>query len=148
MILMLISAIFPIFSMRRDARRRFAKIASHGVTRLLLTSLSFRSRRRDDWRRFAGVVSCGFPKLMYGTYGIFCFRLDARGWFVFIVSYGVSMPLLSWFGIEVGVATIGVATLGVGFSASCLVEFLGLSSRKMASCVGVATPIVGDLVVG
>jgi hypothetical protein len=48
----------------------------------------------------------------------------------------------------VGVETIGVATLGVVLSASCLVAFLGSSAQNMASCVGVATLIVGDLVVG
>jgi hypothetical protein len=48
----------------------------------------------------------------------------------------------------VGVATIGVATLGVGMSASCLVALIGYSTQKMASSVGVATPIVGTLVVG
>jgi hypothetical protein len=41
---------------------------------------------------------------------------------------------------------MGVATLGIGFSASCLVAFLGSSAQKMASCVGVATPIVGACV--
>jgi hypothetical protein len=41
-----------------------------------------------------------------------------------------------------------VATLGVGLSASCLVTFLGSSPQEMASCVGVATPIVRALVVG
>jgi hypothetical protein len=46
----------------------------------------------------------------------------------------------------VGVATIDVATLGVGFSASRLVAFLGSSAQNMASCVGVSTPIVGALV--
>jgi hypothetical protein len=37
--------------------------------------------------------------------------------------------------------------LAVGFSASCLVAFPGSSAQKMASCMGVATPIVGTLVV-
>jgi hypothetical protein len=48
----------------------------------------------------------------------------------------------------VGVATVGVDTLDVCLSASCLAAFLGSSAQKMASCVGVATPIVGTLVVG
>jgi hypothetical protein len=47
----------------------------------------------------------------------------------------------------VGVATVGVATLSAGLSASCLVVFLGSSAQKMASCVGVATLIVGAVVV-
>jgi hypothetical protein len=48
----------------------------------------------------------------------------------------------------IGVATVVVATLGVGLSASCLVAFLSSFAQMMASCVGVATPIVGALVVG
>jgi hypothetical protein len=46
---------------------------------------------------------------------------------------------------------VGVATLGHTrrrFLASCLVAFLVLSALKMASCVGVETPIVEALVVG
>jgi hypothetical protein len=38
--------------------------------------------------------------------------------------------------------------LGVGLSASCIMAFLGSSAQKMASCVGVPTPIVWALVVG
>jgi hypothetical protein len=48
----------------------------------------------------------------------------------------------------VGVATVGVTTLGVDLSASCLVAFLGSSAQKMAFYDGVATPIVEALVVG
>jgi hypothetical protein len=51
------------------------------------------------------------------------------------------------FEFEVGVSTIGVATLDICFPASCLVEFLG-SSALWISCVGVATPIMAALVVG
>jgi hypothetical protein len=138
-------------------------------------------RRCDARRRFASVLSCVFTKLVYAICGIFGRRHDARCRFASIVSYSVSMLLLTWFGIEVGVATVGVATLsvdstkcrrvsrgsstiniwdivgvatvgvatlGVGLSASCLVALLGSSAQKMASCVGVAMPIVGVLVVG
>jgi hypothetical protein len=45
----------------------------------------------------------------------------------------------------VGIATIGVVTLGVGLSASCLVAFLGSSAQKIAFFVGIVTPIVEAL---
>jgi hypothetical protein len=46
-----------------------------------------------------------------------------------------------------GVAKNGDATLGVGFLAWCPLASLDRSAQKMASCVGVATAIVGALVV-
>jgi hypothetical protein len=55
----------------------------------------------------------------------------------------------SWGSPALNIASLGgVATLGVGLSASCLAAFLGSSAQNMASCVGVATPIVGALVLG
>jgi hypothetical protein len=84
---------------------------------------------------------------MYATYGIFCWRLDARFGFVSIVSHGVLMLLLASFGIDVGVATVGVATLGVGLSTSCPVAFLGSCGQELAYCVSVATSIFGALIV-
>jgi hypothetical protein len=80
---------FPIFFMRRDARRRFDRIVSHDVPRLLFASFTFRCsrrdvRRRDALRRFS--ASCP------------------------VASRGSPAPNLASFG---SVRTIGVATLAL-----------------------------------
>jgi hypothetical protein len=98
---------------RRDGPRRFASVVSCGFSSFVYIIYGILSRRCDARRQFANVLSCSFTKLMYALYGIFCRRLDARCRVLSIVSYGVSM-LLAWFGIEVGVATVSVATLSVG----------------------------------
>jgi hypothetical protein len=109
---------------RRDGWRRFYSVLSCGLLWFMYIVYGIlnphrHDRHRDARRRFASVFSCAFTKLMYATNGMFCRRLDARCPFVSIVSHGVSMLLLAWFGIEVGVATVVVATLSVSSSMSC-----------------------------
>jgi hypothetical protein len=116
-------ALYEILS-RRDDRRQFSSVVSCAFPRLMYIIYGILSPRRDDRRRdvrrrFISVLSCAFTKLMHAIYGILCRRLDARRQFVGVKSYGVSMLLLAWFGIEVGVATVGVATLSVGSIMSC-----------------------------
>jgi hypothetical protein len=111
-ILRLISAIFLIFSMRRDARNRFARIVSHGVPKLLLASFTFRSRRRDvrcrdARRRFFNVVSMSSRVSSLANLCVCYSTLN-------MVSYVAS------------VAT-GVATLLVGSPASCHMASEGFS---------------------
>jgi hypothetical protein len=113
-----------ILSRLRDDRRchawrHFATVLSCGFPGFMHAVYGISCRRRGGRRRFASVFSCAFTKLMYAICGIFCRRLDARCRFVGIVSYGVSMLLLAWFGFEVGVSTVGVATLSVGSIMSC-----------------------------
>jgi hypothetical protein len=126
-------ALYGILSLRRwDDRRRFAIVVSFGFSRLMCIIYGILSPRRDDrcgnaGRRFANVLSCAFSNLMYAIYWIICRCLDARCRFVTIVSYVVSMLLLAWFGIEVGIATVHVATLSVGSIMSCRRASRGLS---------------------
>jgi hypothetical protein len=82
--------------------------------------LSSPSDRRCDARRwFASVLSCAFAKFMFAIFGILCRRLNAWCRFVIIVSYGVSTVLMVWFGIEIGIPTVGVAKLSVRSIMSC-----------------------------
>lgn len=45
-----------------------------------------------------------------------------------------------------GVEAVGVATFGVGLSASLLIVFLRSSAQNWTSCFGMSNPIFGDLV--
>lgn len=49
--------------MRRDARRRYVRIVTHGFPRLLLASFSFESRRHDTGHRFSDFVLERISKL-------------------------------------------------------------------------------------
>jgi hypothetical protein len=63
-------------SLRRDVRRRFVRIVSHGVPRLLFASFIFRRRCR-----FSNVVSSGIPRLTFDMYGFFWRRRFSIGVF-------------------------------------------------------------------
>lgn len=68
-------AIFPSFTVRRDTVPVFARIVSHCVPWLLLTSFQFRSwrwnvRRTDVGRRFASTMPNGIPRLFLVWFGV------------------------------------------------------------------------------
>jgi hypothetical protein len=126
-------ALCGILSHFREDRWRFSSIISCGLPRPIYTLYM------GPWVHVVtlDVSSCAFTKLMFAIYGIFYRRLDARCRFVSIVSYGVSMLLLAWFGIEVGVATVGVATLSasvrcrvVGNPEAYLLYIYGIFRRR------------------
>jgi hypothetical protein len=130
-----ISAIFPIFFMRRDARRRFARIVSHGVSTLLLVQLHSED---DAQRRLLNFVSSGIPRLTCTKHGVFLWRHDGwrrNSWRWFPTS-SQGAPALN-------MASFGVATPDVGFPTSCPMAFRGSFVPNVASCVGVATLGVG-----
>jgi hypothetical protein len=55
-------------------------------------------------------VSYGFQRLVFAIFRIVCRRRFAS-----VVSFGIPGLIFAIFGSLVGVGTIGVATLGVGF---------------------------------
>jgi hypothetical protein len=128
----------------RYASRRLASVCQRRVLwllRLMFASSGILSRR-DVWRRFASVVSCGFPGVW-----ILCRlrddrRCDPQRRFTSVLSCG--FPWIRYAFLE---SWVVVATTGGDLPASCLVAFLTSSAQKMTSCVSVATPTVGALVV-
>jgi hypothetical protein len=83
---------------------------------------------------------------MYALYGFLSRRRDTRRRFARVLSCAFTKFVHAIFVYME--SFVGVATLGVGLSASRLVVFLGSSRQKIAFCVGVATPIAGALVMG
>jgi hypothetical protein len=123
----------------------------HGDPMFLLAWFAILSRRR-----FASVVSNIIPSLISALNGVsvgvatlgialpaLC-RVAYRGFAtVSVVNVGVfgsimscGVPISSWLHLEYWV---GDATVGVFFSASCRMAFLGFSTLFMESCVGVTT---------
>jgi hypothetical protein len=85
---------------RRDAWRRFTRIVSYGVPRLVLPSFDILGWRRDDGLRFASVVLNGILSLFYAKCGILFSRCDARRrQSASTVSFDVLRSLLASFGI-------------------------------------------------
>jgi hypothetical protein len=87
--------------------------------------------RRDAHRRFTNFVFKGIQSIFWKH------RFPAS---FPMASIGSPAEIVASSG---EVATMGVATLGVGFAASCPMASRGSSSLIMASFVGVATLCVG-----
>lgn len=84
--------------LRRNIRRRFPN--GQRLTRQmyypLVASVILASRRSAS---ISQRLFCAFTKFICGLHAILCRRLDAPCRFFVIVSYGVSILLLAWFGI-------------------------------------------------
>jgi hypothetical protein len=83
----------------------------------------------DAGRRFARVLSYAFLEFKV----ILSRPVDAPCRFVSILSCGVPMLLLVWFGIVLVVVTVGVATHSVSSIISCRSAFLGSSTMRMCN---------------
>jgi hypothetical protein len=128
--------------MRRDVRRRFARIVSHGVSRRLLASFAFLSRRwdvrvRGARRRFSNFVSSGTSRLTCAKFGVFCRRHDDWLWYPF------SCPMASGSASMLSMVSSVLATVSVGFQTLCPITFRSLFVPNMVSCCGVTTLGVG-----
>jgi hypothetical protein len=95
-------------------------MASGGSPTVSVASLEVsRLRRRDARRRFSNVVYYGVPRFIFPRYGFLWRRREesrpeTRRQFYYFVSIGVPWPMRAK-----PLPFFGVATLDVGFPASC-----------------------------
>jgi hypothetical protein len=123
-------------------------VVSDGIPRFICVKYGVLWGRRDQQRWFSNVAFKGIPRLTYSEYGVFWWCRDARRQFSSLVSNGIRRYICGKCGVFVGVAMIGVATLGVGFPTSCPITYQSLSVTNMASSRVVAEIVVATLGVG